>query len=76
MIIDVHHHYVDGNYYTDYCDFTRKLVATMERNSWNYTCLNAIGPHFRNKRFLAEMPRKFSKKHCQTKGTLHEFKIF
>ena len=46
VIVDVHHHHVDGKYYPGYEDFPAKLVAAMDRRGWTWTCLNGIGPRY------------------------------
>ncbi len=48
MIVDVHHHYADGAVYTDYTDFPAQLVAAMDRNGFDKTCLNGLGPRSHN----------------------------
>ncbi len=48
MIVDVHHHYADGAFYTDYTDFPAQLVAAMDRYGWDKTCLNGLGRRSHN----------------------------
>ena len=48
MIVDAHHHYADGTYYTDYPDFPAQLVAAMDRYGWDKVCLNGLGAHYHN----------------------------
>ena len=48
MIVDVHHHYVDEGYYTEYVDFPARLIDAMDRRGWAWTCLSGIGPVYRN----------------------------
>lgn len=46
MIVDVHHHYVDGSYYTEYTDFPAQLIEAMDRRGWDWTCLSGVGPRY------------------------------
>ncbi len=48
MIVDVHHHYSDGAYYTDYTDFPAQLAAAMDRYGWDKVCLNGLGARYHN----------------------------
>ena len=48
MIIDVHHHYADGAYYREYTDFPAQLVDAMDRNGWDWVCLNGLGARYHN----------------------------
>jgi predicted TIM-barrel fold metal-dependent hydrolase len=61
MIVDVHHHYADGAHYPDYRDFPAQLIEAMDARGWAWTCLNGLGPAYRNKgnRDVAEAVGRF-----------------
>ena len=48
MIIDVHNHYSDGDYYTEYTDYPAQLIRAMDRNGWDKVCVNGLGKRWLN----------------------------